>query len=296
MQRTIFKFSIFKWISNAAAFNNNNRMINSHHHLSSKEVALNELKLNHKRYLEKSLLENVILEIINPVASDENTHVRADLDSQLLNKYLKSCVNDPQIEWPSESEHSLSSEAKSYLIERTDLILSDRCDSLENFISASSYNLDDLDVLMKETGKLSSETDVKYEHCVHIAVQLSSLIKEMLSSYRLDFYLKENQLTYENKLVECKTLLAKIRTVAGELLTDMYSPEKQAALGIVRNHLNLKTSLVKENLDRILESLNLFKSLGKEFEELVSTYKQTIEMRDRKLYSINKLNRKNDTF
>jgi hypothetical protein len=269
--------------------------MNNTNQLSSKETALNELKLNHKRYLEKCLLENVILEIINPIVTDESAQVRADLDSQLLKKYLKSCVNDPEVEWP-ETEESLSSEARSYLIERTDQILSNRCNSLEDFISASSYQLDDLDVLMKETEKLSSETDVKYEHCVHIALQLSSLIKEMLSSYRLEFYLKQNQLIYENKIIECKTLLAKIRTVAGELLTDMYSPEKQVALGIVRNQLDLKTTLANENLNRILESLYLFKSLGKEFEELVNTYKQTIEMRDRRLYSINKLKRKNDYF
>ena len=144
--------------------------------------------------------------------------------------------------------------------------------------------------------KLNTDTDIKYEHCVHVAVQLSSLIKEMLSSYRLDFYLKQNQIVYQSKLIECEALLAKIRTVAGEILTEMYSPDKQVALGIIHNHLSVNTSLAKGNLDRILESLSLFRSLGKEFEELVNSYKLAIEARERKIYSLKQIKKDKNIF
>lgn len=247
---------------------------------TSRDLALNELNSNYKKFIEKSLIESILLEIVNSTRAqtDDNYRSIAKYDERLLERYL-NILNDL-----SQTMELFDVETKTYLSNKFDYLLETRMKSIYDLVNDSD--------ILELNDKLNSEPEVKYDHCMNVSIEVSNLIKEMLNTYRIDFYLKENKLKSEHKLTECETLFAKIRTVANELVADLYSPEKLNALQTIRNQLDLNSNFSRDKLEQIVESLCLFKSLGKEFEDLLLNYKKLKQQLERKKYSINKLNNK----
>lgn len=260
---------------------------------SAKDLALSELNLNYKKYLEKQLFENVLLEIVNSNRAlvDDNYKSIAKYDELLLDRYIKSCVNAEHEEDTGEQRlPALDSELKNYFLNKFESILESRVDVLNELTT------NDLDLLTREVDMLVNDTEYKTDLCMNVTFEVSDLIKELLARFRLEFYAKENELTYEHMLVQFDTLCAKVRVVTAELMDELYSREKLNALGVIRNQIDLNTKIAKDKLGQLVELSESYKALGSEFEDLVKLYKQRKEQLARKQYSINKLNSKRNDF
>ena len=137
---------------------------------------------------------------------------------------------------------------------------------------------------------LNEKLSLKLDHCLHISRESLNLIRRLLSDYKLGFYVNENKIKCENQIVKCETVLAKISIVTNEIISDLYAQEKLKALSIVKNQINLETKSTKEKYDLLKLSLDEFRTLGKEFDDILSTYVGLKDQLSGKKWTLDKLN------
>jgi hypothetical protein len=276
---------------------------------SIKDSTFNELKLNYKKYIELKLLENILLNVIQPSQDDDdddnddkNSQGRiVKQDDKILTKYLNTLTatttttnnnNNDQLLFNEIEQTKLDLENKNYLTYRLNHVLTNRIETISNLL----VNNSDLNEIIIMNNNNDNNLIMKqHDHCVTGAIETSKLIKEMLNTYRIGFYLNENKLKYQLKLTESDTFMAKIRTVVGELNDDLYmsNHDKLQALSCIRNLIDLNTDASKQKLEQINDYLSRFKSLGNEFNDLLANYKLHKEQLACKRYALNKLKENN---
>ena len=144
-----------------------------------------------------------------------------------------------------------------------------------------------------EKERLCEEVEFKLERCLSQSVGVSKLLKEMLDQIRLKFYANENQLRCEHKLVECDALLLKIKSVANEMLLDMYSEEKLEALNVLRIQIDVNKQITRDKHDQVLNSLASFHALGKDFEAILAEYTELRAQLEKKRWDYETLKKDN---
>jgi len=271
---------------------------------SIKELTLNELKLNYKKYIELSFLENILLDVIQPSQDDDDDNDDDDYtgriakqDDKILTKYLKTLTttttsnNDDQLLLFNEIEQTkLDSESKHYLTDRLNHVLTNRVETINSLLVNTDLN----EIIIISSNNNNNLIMKQDDQCVTAAIETSKLIQEMLNTYRIGFYLNENKLNCQLKLTECDTFMAKIRTVLGELNDDLYmSDDKLQALSCIRNLIDLNTHMLTQKLEQINDYLSRFKSLGNEFNDLLANYKSLRMQLERSRFALNKLKENN---
>lgn len=137
--------------------------------------------------------------------------------------------------------------------------------------------------------KANDDIKIKHEHCLNVAYEVAKLLNVILQKFRLGFYADENKERCENKILEFKVLLGKILSSKASILADVYEEDKLKALRKISDQVDLKSNLTKENFERVNSLVNSYNSIGKEFDPVLSTYKQVKAELDRKQFTLNTL-------
>ena len=259
-----------------------------------KSILLSELNQKDADKLEK--IDNFLLNEVKVEPMDKDTKryltnsVGIKLESYIneVNGYLKFFKDDNTAsKWhlgPSDANNSLfnDNELLKSPFSKADLNASKIYEKYENLVKT----IEDLET---QTEKQNNEIDVKLESCFNTSIEILGLLINVLNEYKLGFYEMENRVKCEHDILDCDSLLAKIKTVANEIQRDLYTPEKLNALGIIRNHINMETSNTVKQLEQKKLNVKTFKSLGKEFDTILATYMEIKKQLERKQYTVNKL-------
>lgn len=282
----------------------------------------NEFNKNYKKFLEASLLESVIENAIQSSDQVENSDAKlTKLNDRIKEKYLKSNFislynNNPVKEENSLNEFSandfktlpLDLECKSHLVDKTTELLEARLNKIHSFMTDANdsqnndypetmrvFNalVEEIQEFKHNSEKSNDDLKLKYEHGLNIAFEVAKLLNSMLNNYRLGFYAEENKERCEHKILEFKTLLGKMLSSKTSILSDVYSEEKLKALKIISDQIDLKANMAKDKYERTSSLIKLYKSLGKDFEPILMTYKQLKEELERKNFTLNTLKKDN---
>ena len=116
---------------------------------------------------------------------------------------------------------------------------------------------------------------------------------KFLGEYRIKIFVSENRHECERALLECEVLIAKMKTFAAELLSETYTEEKMKALGVIKNHIEMKKRSSQLNHTQLVSRLELIKSFGKEFEDQLAEYAELEETYKKKAWTLLKLKENN---
>lgn len=219
----------------------------------SDEMKIDPLDFNAKKHLQETI-ENKLDEILN-----------------LVNEFLSyACSN--------ETNENLNLENL----------------SSENFkqdFTMGKFNkiVQTIEKIESESKRIDDGMNIKLEHCMNTSMEVVSLIKTILKDFKIDFYSHKSEVECQKAVLSCDLLLTKIETVKNEMLFDLYSPDKLKALGVIKNHIKMETTISKDKLDQMKFTLNTFNSFGPEFESILKTYKDLKSKHESKQWTLNKL-------
>lgn len=132
--------------------------------------------------------------------------------------------------------------------------------------------LDSIKRFEEQSRTSKADYELKLEHCMKLSVEIIHTLRRLLADFKLDFYAQKNSLECEHDLLELDLFFAKIEVTVHELAADLYAADKLRALGIVRSHLDAELECTVETCRRAELGLDAFKTLGKEFENIVTKY------------------------
>lgn len=277
----------------------------------------NEFNKNYKKYLEMSLLESLVNDVVqNPNSNESLTNMKSiTLDAKIKEKYLKSNLVSGLIANPMEETallddlsvndfktFQLDQVAKADLIDKIKDCLENRLNKLDDFLTDPNGDddystviqkfqklIDQIQAFKSKTDKSTDDNKIKYEHCLNVSFEVAKLLSTMLNNFRLAFYAEENKERCEHKILTFEVLFGKIRFSLTDLLLEVYSADKLKALKIISDQIDLKASLTREKYDRNNFAISSYKSLGKEFEPILDSYKMLRAELERQNFTFNTL-------
>jgi hypothetical protein len=137
--------------------------------------------------------------------------------------------------------------------------------------------------------KLAQEINLKFQHCFSKTLEIMNLLKTILTEFRLAFYDGKNKTEFEKEIISCDLLFKKIDLVENEWLVQLYGPEQVNSLQTIKSQIELDTDKAQEAVDKLEGALDMYKSLGKEFETILCAYSELKVQYERKKYTIEKL-------
>lgn len=262
---------------------------------ANKEV-IREFNKNYRAFLETSYIFNLLNDIL--LNSQQVNYENPSLEDKLSENFLKSIhltSNNNEIKNTELSlllkPDKLNNESKKFLISKIEAKLEKNLKDINETLDfdkdlASNFNSNQHDIipvkvsslidlvnkLEFELDKSSQEYNVKLEYCFNISIEIINMLKTMLDDFKLTFYANKNALECEKEVLNCDLLFIKMKQVESELVNDLYSFEKTKALGVIRNQIDMDTRQTKARVDQAELSLNLFKSLGKDFDKILNEY------------------------
>ena len=284
-----------------------NQFKHTSHKSDSHLELVNSFNKNYTSYLEASLVESVLEEILLSNEPAESSKANM-LEEKIREKYLKACLLSSMCEGSNEAlpadikAPALTAEAKSHLINKVQTLLNERLAKLDAFLldESDSQVLEKFEQLVNKkqclevnVEKLSDDIKLKYEHCSNAAYEIAKLLKRMLDEYRSGFYAGENKERCEHKILECQVLLSKMKSTSAELYIDLYTEDKLKSLKLIHDQIEMKTRLEKEKLDKAVSSAAAYRALGPDFDNLLCVYNELLEILERKKYAVNKLKKDN---
>jgi hypothetical protein len=137
--------------------------------------------------------------------------------------------------------------------------------------------------------KISKDIDIKLQHCFNKSVEIANLLNKIINEFKIEFYSNYNKIELEHELAACDSLFKKMDQVQSSMINDLYNPERAACLKMIKSQIELETMKSKDTINKINTTLDLYRSLGEEFENILSTYLDLKAQYDRKMYTIQKL-------
>lgn len=281
----------------------------------------NEFNKNYQKYIELDLLESLTENAIQNKPSESNDTRGLKLDDKISEKYMKSNLiiaynNNSNKEVIDQIEFSpnefktlpLDLEAKSHLVEKISELIENRLSKLNKFMSESTEsddndysetvrmfnkNFEQIQSFKQNSQKSNDDIRLKYEHCLNVAFEVAKLINAMFVNFRLGFYAEENRERCENKILEFKILLGKILSSKSSIMAEIYSEEKLKALKIISDQVDIKSNFYKDKHERMISLINSYDGLGKEFEPILSLYKELKAELERKNFTLDTLKKEN---
>lgn len=232
---------------------------------------LNELKIDSLNNDEKHYLLNKLETRIEGYTNDVN---------DLLSYQKDTYENNGSVRWTC-------GEASSILFDKSKL------DDVDQLAIKLKLLIDSNDKAVIDNAKLDDEIDIKLSHCLNISFEIINLLKRILNDFKLEHYHPEKRMKCEQELLSFDLLLNKIKVVFNEIIYDLYKPEKLQSLSLIKNHMNIEMEKVMHNYEQAQMKVNMFKSLGNEFENIYTEYAKLKETLKQKMVTLKTLKEQN---
>ncbi len=227
----------------------------------------------------------------DPLSSQAKKYLLNKLETNLeayfkdINNYLKFAkiqdsndLDDETQEEDSSSNNKIYHKSLSTANFKTDLIVS-KLKSLIESIKTDKLRID----------KINKDIDVKLQHCFNKSVEIANLLNKIINEFKLEFYTNYSKIEMEHELAACDSLFKKMDQVQSSMINDLYKPEKAACLKMIKSQIEIERMKSRDMINKLNSSLDSYRSLGSEFENILTTYIDLKAQYDRKLYTIQKL-------
>lgn len=231
-----------------------------------------------------------------PLSTDAKKYLLNKLETNLevyfkdINNYLKFAKNDTN---DNDNDSHIDLEETYEQDKLTNKIF-------HKSLSTTNFNSESLVTKLKsliestkmdkfKIDKINKDIDIKLQHCFNKSIEIANLLNKIVNDFKLEFYANYSKIEMEHELAACDSLFKKMDQVQSSMINDLYNPDRAACLKMIKSQIEIERMKSKDMINKLNTTLDLYRSLGVEFDNILSSYLDLKAQYDRKMYTIQKL-------